>query len=232
MSLGQSSAYKYNPISILGEKLVARGMAVIAAACNDGSDGVWMVCDTGLGDLATSVASFDNAYGIYHSFTYGSSVSYPYSPSASWGKVINLPASATLVPIFEQGGSLSDGCEDTIYNGVDVKGKVVLAIGDLSRCDSVKRGEHAQKAGAAALLVQTTPMGLGKLNGNASFPMASIENKAGDDLIAAWKKSHSTKFTWSKSVSNFLVEGGGGPSYFSSRGLDGELRSKPDIAAP
>ncbi|KAF9915616.1 hypothetical protein BGZ65_000683, partial [Modicella reniformis] len=62
--------------------------------------------------------------------------------------------------------------------------------------------------------------------------MASIENNAGDALVAAWKKTPSTKLTWSKSASNFLVEGGGAPSYFSSYGLDGELRSKPDIAAP
>ncbi|KAF9979453.1 hypothetical protein BGZ65_006548, partial [Modicella reniformis] len=53
MSLGGSSAYRYNPTAVLGDKLVARGMAVIAAAGNDGKDGVWMVTDTGLGDLGT-----------------------------------------------------------------------------------------------------------------------------------------------------------------------------------
>lgn len=62
--------------------------------------------------------------------------------------------------------------------------------------------------------------------------MASIENKAGDDLIAAHKANPKNAFTWSKAASNFLIEGGGAPSDFSSFGLDGELRSKPDIAAP
>ncbi|KAF9979452.1 hypothetical protein BGZ65_006547 [Modicella reniformis] len=195
MSLGGGSSYKLNPTALLSDKLVVRGMALAAAAGNDGSEGAWMVSDTGLGDLASSVASFDNAYGFYRSFTYGGA-SYPYAPSTAWNKAIDLPT--TLVPIFEKDGSLSDGCDDTIYNGIDVKGKVVLTIGDVTRC----------------------------------FPMGSIENKAGDDLIAAWKKTPAGAITWSKDASNFMIEGGGAPSDFSSFGLDGDLRSKPDIAAP
>ncbi|KAF9084359.1 hypothetical protein BGX27_003826 [Mortierella sp. AM989] len=231
MSLGGGSSYKYNPTAILADKLIARGMALAGAAGNDGSEGAWMVSDTGLGELSSSVASFDNQYGNYHSFTYGGA-SHPYAPSSAWNKPISLPAGATLVPIFEKNGALSDGCDPAIYNGVDVKGKVVLTFGDVTRCKSGGRGATALAAGAAGILIQTTPLGIAALGGNPDFPMGSIENKAGDDLIAVWKKTPTAPISWSKDASNFLVEGGGAPSDFSSFGLDGELRSKPDLAAP
>ncbi|KAG0344544.1 hypothetical protein BGZ54_005830, partial [Gamsiella multidivaricata] len=135
MSLGGGSSYKLNPTAVLADKLIARGMALAAAAGNDGSQGAWMVSDTGLGDLASSVASFDNAYGFYNSFTYGGA-SHPYAPSTAWNQIINLPANATLLPVFEKNGALSDGCDPAIYNGLNVKGKVVLVLGDTTRCKS------------------------------------------------------------------------------------------------
>ncbi|KAK3820444.1 MAG: peptidase S8/S53 domain-containing protein [Benniella sp.] len=229
MSLGGGSAYKYNPTAVLSEKLVAHGMAVIAAAGNDGSEGAWMVSDSGLGDLATSVASFDNAYGFYHSFTYGS-VPHPYAPSVNWGKPITNPAQQ-VVPLFGKDGVLLDGCDPNAYKGVDVKGKIVLVLGDFTNCKSGVRATHAKTANASGMLVQST-LGFDSLGGIPDFPMASIENKAGADLIATFKKAPTTTITWSKSASNFLIEGGGAPSDFSSFGLDGELRSKPDIAGP
>ncbi|KAF8923686.1 hypothetical protein BGZ58_002656 [Dissophora ornata] len=231
MSLGGGSSYKYNPTAVLADKLIARGMALAAAAGNDGADGVWMVSDSGLGDLASSVASFDNAYGFYHSLTYGGAV-HPYSPSTAWNQPISLPASATFIPVFEKDGTLSDGCDPAIYTGLNVKGKVVLTLGDTTRCKSGTRGANAKTAGAAGILIQTTPLGIASLGGNPDFPMGSLENKAGDDMIAVYKKTPSAQITWSKSASTFLVEGGGAPSDFSSFGLDGELRSKPDLAAP
>ncbi|ORZ17539.1 peptidase S8/S53 domain-containing protein [Lobosporangium transversale] len=230
MSLGSGSAYKNKPVSILGDKLIAHGMALVAAAGNDGSDGVWMVSDDGLGDLASSIASIDNIYGNYDSVSYGGAA-HPYSPSKHYNKRIDLPASATLVPIFEKDGSLSDGCDPNIYKSTDVKGKVVLVFGDLTRCESA-RGVNAKDAGAAGILVQTTPIGLTALTGNPGFPMGSIENKAGNDMLAAWKKDPKTRLVWSKKPSNFLIENGGAPSVFSSFGLDGDLRSKPDFAGP
>ncbi|KAF9581255.1 hypothetical protein BGW38_001789, partial [Lunasporangiospora selenospora] len=51
MSLGGGSAYKTNPEAVLADRLVAAGMAVVVAAGNDGSDGVWMVSDASLGDV-------------------------------------------------------------------------------------------------------------------------------------------------------------------------------------
>ncbi|KAG0323743.1 hypothetical protein BGZ99_002543 [Dissophora globulifera] len=233
MSLGGGSSYRSSPTAVLGDKLVARGVALSAAAGNDGSQGVWMVSDTGLGDLSYSVASIDNIYGFYNSFTYAGDA-YPYLQSNAWGQPIFLPANATLLPLFESNGKLSDGCDAALYKAVakSIKGKIVLVYGDVTRCRSDARGTLAKKAGAIGMLFQTTPLGLAALLGAPEFPMASIENKAGDSLLAAYKANPRATFTWSHQASNFLVEGGGAPSDFTSHGLDGELRSKPDIAAP
>ncbi|KAG0010888.1 hypothetical protein BGZ81_002495, partial [Podila clonocystis] len=231
MSLGGGAAYKYNPEAALSDKLIARGMALAASAGNDGSAGPWMVGNTGLGDLSTSVASFDNAYGNYRTFTYTGGVASAYAPANNWGKPIELNG-ASLVPLFNKDGTLADGCEAALYTGLDVKGKVVLTLGDFSRCGSAGRGAIAIAAGAGGLLVQTTPYGLANLGGNAGFPMASIEFQGGENLLAAYKKNNAGTLTWSKDPAAVLIEGGGSPSGFSSFGLDGELRSKPDIAGP
>ncbi|KAF9980996.1 hypothetical protein BGZ75_007758 [Mortierella antarctica] len=230
MSLGEDSSYKSNPTAVLADKLIARGMALSAAAGNQGTDGVWMVSDTGLSDLGTSVASFDNTYGFYHSLTYGGAV-HPYAPSEAWNMAIDLPANTTLVPIFEKDGSLSDGCDEDLYDGLDVQGKVVLAFGDQSRCLST-RGSIAKNAGAVAILVQTTPVGIASMGGSYDYPFGTVEHGAGEDMVAAWRKNPKARIAWSKRPSTFTVENGGSPSVFSSFGLDGELRSKPDIAAP
>jgi subtilisin family serine protease len=232
MSLGGGSSYKENPTAILGEKLIAHGMNLGGAAGNDGSEGVWMVSDTGLGETATAVASFDNVYGMYNTVGYAGA-KYPYSPSEAWGTTpIALPATATLVPLFDKAGVLQDGCDAAAYTGLDVKGKVVLLIGDFSRCGSVGRGGIAKTAGASGALVISVPFGLAGLTGVEGMPMASIENRAGEALLAAYKKNAKNAVTWSKAPTNNQVEGGGAPSDFSSFGVDGELRSKPDIGAP
>jgi hypothetical protein len=231
MSLGGGSAYKENPTAILADKLVSFGMNVAGAAGNDGSEGVWMVSDTGLGETSTSVASFDNAYGAFYTVSYAGG-KYPYNFSSAWGKPIDLPASATLVPLFDKAGVLLDGCDAASYKGIDVKGKVILVLGDYTRCGSAARGAIAKDAGVAGVLAATTPFGMTSLAGVAGLPMASVEHRAGEALLAAYKKNPKNTFTWAKAPSSVNVEGGGAPAQMSSYGLDGDLRSKPDIAAP
>src|SRR5689334_5805489 len=138
MSLYGGPAFKNNPMAILGEKLIAHGMSIAGCAGNDGAQGVSMIADTALGDSATSVASFDNAYGSHFTVSYAGG-KYPYNPSVAWGnsRLIDLPATVMLFPLFDKAGVLQDGCEMAAYTGLDVKGKVVLLSGDLTRCGSV-----------------------------------------------------------------------------------------------
>ncbi|KAF9579504.1 hypothetical protein BGW38_004214, partial [Lunasporangiospora selenospora] len=120
----------------------------------------------------------------------------------AYGKAFDL-AGLPVAPVFEKNGQLSDGCDKAIYTGLDVKGKVVLVLGDVTRCKSGGRGAVALEAGAAGMIVQTTPIGIAALGGNPNFPMASVENKAGEDILVEYKKNPKQLVTWSKDASNF-----------------------------
>ncbi|KAF9170789.1 hypothetical protein BGX20_008522 [Mortierella sp. AD010] len=229
MSLGGGSSFKENPTAALAEKLIARGMALAGAAGNDGADGVWMVSDTGLGDHATSVASFDNLFIYLYSFTYGG-VKVPYNWSSGYGKVINLPA-LPIVPLIVN-GTLSDGCDQSTYAGKDVKGKIVFALGDITRCKSGGRSSLASQNGAAGIISQAMGGGMDNLAGIDGFPMASIQKVDGDKMLAAWKANAKNTVTWVGKENRFSIDNAGAPSGFSSFGLDGDLRSKPDVGAP
>ncbi|KAG0315972.1 hypothetical protein BG000_005028, partial [Podila horticola] len=85
------------------------------------------------------------------------------------------------------------------------------------------RGDAALAAGTAGLLVQTTPFGFANIGGTDGLPMATIE-------FAAEDPRHYLRLA--RRGEELKVEGGGAPSSFSSWGLDGELRIKPDIGAP
>ncbi|KAF9423317.1 hypothetical protein BGZ76_003668, partial [Entomortierella beljakovae] len=229
MSLGGGSSYKENPTAVLAEKLIVRGMALAGAAGNAGDSGVWMVSDTGLGDHATSVASFDNLFLYYDTLSYGGGT-FPYTFSDGYGHRIGLDA-LPIVPLLSN-GSLSDGCDQSTYDGQDVKGKIVLALGDITRCKSGGRGALASANNAAAMIIQSTYDVIDAIAGIPDFPMASISQVDGNTIIASWKANAKNTVTWSKTQTLYPGPNGGAPSDFSSFGLDGDLRSKPDIGAP
>ncbi|KAF9389591.1 hypothetical protein CPC16_005710 [Podila verticillata] len=165
MSLGGGYDHKTNSIAALADRLAAHGMAVVAAAGNDGNDGVGMVSDAGLGDLSTSY------------FKYADKV-HPYLPFARWNKAVNLPSSA-IFPLLEADGSLKDGC-DASYPTV-VRGKIALVLGDFNSCSWCRW-----------MLIQSLPYGFVGLTGTA-FPMVSIsEVRIKPDISAPGGNVYST----------------------------------------
>ncbi|KAG0276750.1 hypothetical protein BGZ95_007096 [Linnemannia exigua] len=231
MSLGGGSAYRDGPEAKLAETLTANGMVVIAAAGNEGSDGAWMVSDLGLGDSTTSVASFDGAFATFNYFTYAG-VNYPYLSSIIFSA--NVGANTGIIPILSTvDGSLSSGCNPAFYSTLDLKGKYVLVKHSPGECDSKVRQASFQAAGAVGFLVQHLPGDFVGFISTAAFPIVGVDYEAGLKLIAAWKANPAGAFAWSGPLtSEFPNPDGVAPSAFSSYGLDGELRSKPDYGAP
>lgn len=231
MSLGGGSAYRDGPEAKLAETLTANGMIVISAAGNEGSDGIWMVSDLGLGDSTTSVASFDGPTATYNYFTYAG-VNYPYLSSLVFGpgNVINngiIPILSTL------DGSLSSGCDPAFYAGIDLKGRYALVKYSPGECDSKIRQASFQAAGAIGFLVQEPQGKFAGFVATPTYPIAAVDYASGLALIAAWKANPAGVFVWGGAASmEFPNPNGEGPSRFSSYGLDGELRSKPDVGAP
>ncbi|KAF9087725.1 hypothetical protein BGX29_000698 [Mortierella sp. GBA35] len=231
MSLGGGSSYRDGPEAKLAEALTANGMVVIAAAGNEGTDGAWMVSDLGLGDSTTSVASFDGEHAIFNYFTYGG-VNYPYLSTMVFAPGIG--ANTGIVPILSTlDGSLSSGCNAAFYSGLDLRGKYALLKYSPGECVSANRQAAFQAAGAVGFLVQAHQGNFGGFVSTAAFPIAAVDYEGALRLIAAWKANPAATFVWSGAVkAQFPNPDGGRPSGFSSYGLDGELRSKPDIAAP
>ncbi|KAK3826186.1 MAG: peptidase S8/S53 domain-containing protein [Linnemannia gamsii] len=230
MSLGGGSAYRDGPEAKLAETLTASGMIVIAAAGNEGSDGAWMVSDLGLGDSTTSVASFDGAFGTYNYFTYAG-VNYPYLSSLIFSA--NIGANTGIVPVLSTvDGSLSSGCNPAFYSTLDLKGKYALVKYSPGECDSKIRQASFQAAGAVGFLVQAPQGEFIGFVATAEYPIAGVDYEGGLKLIAAWKANPAGAFAWSGLTSEFPNPDGGAPSAFSSYGMDGELRSKPDYGAP
>ncbi|KAK3811222.1 MAG: peptidase S8/S53 domain-containing protein [Benniella sp.] len=232
LSLETGPNYRSNPIANVAEKLTAeKNVVVVAAAGNEGSNGVWSVADGGLGALSTSVASFDNIASDFNYFTY-SGKDYPYRHSRKWGKPLDLPPSATLVPVLKGDGFLSNACTAEDYTGYNVTGKVVLIDGDVNVCGLEARGTAAQNAGAVGAIHRNVPYGLDTFYGIDGFQMAAIEVHSAAKLIDDCQKGPANIIQWSSTKKSFMVEGGGSPSDFSNWGLDGDLHIKPDIAAP
>ncbi|KAK3811223.1 MAG: peptidase S8/S53 domain-containing protein [Benniella sp.] len=232
LSLESGPAYRSNPIANLAEKLTAeKNVVVVGIAGNEGYNGVWSVANSGLGAFSTSVASFDNIESDFNYFTY-SEKEYPYRPSSKWGKPLDLPPSATLIPVLKSDGSLSNACTAGDYDGYNVTGKVVLTDGDVNVCGISERGTVAKNVGALGMLHRSVPFGLDLFYGIDGLQMAALEGHAAAKLIADYQKGPTNPIQWSPTKKRFVVEGNGSPSDFSNWGLDGDLHIKPEISAP
>ncbi|KAG0311342.1 hypothetical protein BGZ99_010240, partial [Dissophora globulifera] len=227
MSFGSGSSFQTNPISVLGETLSANGMMVVAQAGDDGEDGVWSVSDTGLGESASSVASVENNYRLYQTITYGE-VNRPFF---SFVPITLDPA--TIYPFVNGDGELLTACGHTAFDGIDVVGKVVLILGTTDDCSLNVRAAAAKGNGAVGLLIQTASLSFSNEPGLAGFSVGAIDFQTSQEIVATFlNEDPQTLASFSAGVYSFPVEGGGLPSAFSSYGPDGELRSKPDLAAP
>lgn len=196
MSIGDGSGYRTNPIAVLAESLIAKGVSVVVSAGNDGDD----VCSS-----PRLVWPPLTTYREYDSLSYGGA-EYPYTFSEDWGKFLNVTGPVTLVLLLKSDGSLSDGCTADSYSSQDVKGKMVLVIGDTKVCESDVRGAAAKAAGAAGILVQTTPYGMSTTKGIPEFPLASIEGRTGRALLAAYKTNPANTIEWSAVKKAFHIE--------------------------
>ncbi|KAF9345358.1 hypothetical protein BGX26_003242 [Mortierella sp. AD094] len=217
-----------DPIAVLGDKLIALGMAVTASAGDQGGQSYGSVNDASLGTLSTSVGSFDNEFEFNYSFNY-SGANYPYIPSTGWNRPFNFPG-AILSPKFNLNNppTFDDGCSTIDLNASNSKGKIVLVSNVLIYCDLNQRITNAINAGALGILIQSASPGFQTLDGYGGFPVATVGTQAAVDLVAAWNTNNSAVINWSKAT---IVKGAGAPSDFSSYGLDYGI-VKPDIGAP
>ncbi len=219
MSLGAAFQWPQYPTAVASDRLVQRGMVVVASIGNSGAAGIYSAGAPGVGKDVIGVASFDNSHVFLPYFEVEDRqigyITMAFSPEP--------PESGAYV--IEDIGLGCDPLE------VDLSGKVALAARGV--CAFSVKADNATIAGAEAVLVANNAPGVfsGTL-GEAIpgiAPTVGISQADGDFI-----RSHAepVKLTWTDDEESFVSPTGGLISGFSSYGLAPDLSFKPDIGAP
>jgi len=224
MSIGSGYQWPNYPTAKAADRLVNKGMVVVASIGNNGANGLYSAGAPGVGEKVIGVASFDNVMITRRVFTV--------SPDATSVGYTNA-AGAPLAPTE---GSVEVALADLLGNpvvGDSFEGKAAL----------VSRGVHpfytkatnAQAAGASAVVLYNNMAGLisPTVAGDppVTIPVVAIAQADGL-LIAERLDAGVVTLTWTDEVQSIPNPTAGRTSSFSSYGLAPDLSLKPDIGAP
>jgi subtilisin family serine protease len=230
MSIGDAfNNWAGSPTAAASDRLVKKGVVVVASIGNSGANGLYSAGAPGVGHDVIGVASFDNSHVALNTFTIS-----PDNKSIGYGN-------AAAAPLAPTSGSLP------MAAAADVIGCAPLAAGSMTgkavlirrgTCTFAAKAVNAQAAGAAAVvLYNNCPPNCGRFSPTVAGPVAitipvvAISDTEGT-LIAGRLATSPVTLTWSNQTGTFPNPTGGLISSFSSYGLDAELNLKPDIGAP
>jgi minor extracellular serine protease Vpr len=228
MSIGEAFTWPQSPTARASDRLVKKGMVVVASIGNSGADGLYSAGAPGLGEKVIGVASFENISMVVSkaNLSDGSTAGYgvmTYSPDPA-GQTFEVVAVPNL------------GAADSDYAGIDVTGKVAL----ISRGSSTfgDKTARAAKFGAAAAIVYNNAAGffsgtLGTAD-NAGHPWiyAASMSKADGLRLRGLAAAGPVSITFTTETVRTGNPNGGLLSSFSSYGLAPDLTLKPDLGAP
>lgn len=222
MSIGSAFQWPQYPTAQASDRLVNKGMVVVASIGNSGANGLYSAGSPGLGKKVIGVAAFDNTHNTAPVFEVnGTDIGY--------------------FPMSFSGPVPTSGSEEIVYIGqacnvdpllADPAGKVALAV--RGACSFNEKATNAINAGATAVVIYNNSPGnfsgtLGSQIGDGSVPVISIA-QADSWFIQA--QTAPVFMTWTDRLVSFPSPNGGLISSFSSYGLAPDLSLKPDIGAP
>jgi subtilisin family serine protease len=219
MSIGSAFQWPQYPTARAADRLVAKGMVVVASIGNSGANGLYSAGAPGLGKNVIGVASFDNTNVFLPYFTVnGQDIGYvtmTFSPE---------PPTSGSYEIMDVGLA----CDPL---AMDVTGKVALAA--RGTCSFAIKATNAINAGAVAVLISNNATGV--FNGTLGAPLDGVTPVVGisladGDFIRA--QAAPVMMDWTDQSASFPSPTGGLISSFSSYGLAPDLSVKPDIGAP
>jgi subtilisin family serine protease len=219
MSIGSSYQWPQYPTAQASDRLVNKGMVVVASIGNSGATGTYSAGAPGVGEKVIGVASFDNTHTFQPYFLVGD------TKIAYNGMAFALPAptSGTEEMVF-----VGQGCTADLPYLADPAGKVAL----ISRgaCSFNEKATNALAAGATAAVVHNNQPG--NFNGTLGSPVAiaTVSISLEDGLFI--RGLEPVDMTWTDQLDSFPSPTGGLISSFSSYGLAPDLSFKPDIGAP
>ena len=227
LSLGYANAWTENSDVIYPvlQKILARGIHVVAAAGNDGEKSIYSIGNPAISSNAYAVASIENEYKTVTDLK-ASGISHPilYSGSENSRDFID----GELVFATEDQDDTSAACDpDQILP--TVKGKIAMI--PRGNCGYIPKAKNAAAAGAIGVVFIDSTNTLGPLSvKDAPIPCIMVSLKDGQALLSALK-SRVVKISMNKMGHPYPVTNGGLTSKTTSVGPTAELDFKPDIAA-
>ena len=240
-SLGAARQWPQYPTAQAADRLVRKGVVMVASIGNNGPggsspDALFAAGAPGVGSKVIGVASFDNAQRSFvvggTPYGFNQATGSPLAPSTgslplgkTWAGAAPNPATSTTA------APTADGC--TALPAGSLAGQAVLVR--RGTCSFYQKAFNAQQAGAAAVILYNNQPGA--VNPTVAgtpaitIPVVAITAAQGvalHNLIAAGP----TTLNWSADYVGFPFGTGGLISGFSSFGLAADLSFKPNIGAP
>jgi subtilisin family serine protease len=228
MSIGSAfMTWPQYPTAAGADRLVNKGMVVVASIGNSGADGVYSAGAPGVGRKVIGVASLDNSQLLIRSFTIS-----PDNRAIGFlagGGSAPIPTSGTF-PLARTGTktTVDDACVPLPAGSLSGK----IALIRRGTCNFVVKEQNAYDAGAVAVVLYNN-QNTGLLTPAAipQLPVVFIDRTNGeliDDRLAAGP----VDLTWTEDLVQTPNPTAGLASSFTSYGLTAELDVKPDVAAP
>lgn len=230
MSLGAARQWPQYPTAKAADKLVSKGVVVVASIGNNGPggsspDALFAAGAPGVGDKVIGVASYDNAQ---LSFKVGNT---PFGYTAATGSP-TAPTSGSL-PLAKTGTTTTtdDACVAPAADSL--AGKAVLIR--RGTCSFYQKAYNAQLGGAAAVILYNNAAGAlsPTVAGTpaVTIPVVAVTAEQGAALDAAITAGNAS-LAWTGSYVSWPYGTGGLISGFSSYGLAADLSFKPNVGAP
>jgi minor extracellular serine protease Vpr len=232
MSIGDAfNNWPGTPTAAASDRLVKKGMVVVASIGNSGTNGIYAAGAPGVGEDVIGVASFDNSHVELRTFvvTPGN----PNPMSIGFTSAAAAPAAPTSgsLPFVKPSGNIN-GCAAADFAGFPAGSAVLIQRGT---CTFHVKASNAQAAGAAAVVLYNNVPGAFSptVAGTPAItiPVVAVDNVQGDAINQAINAAAQT-LSWTNNTGVFLNPTGGLISSFSSYGLAADLSLKPDIGAP
>jgi minor extracellular serine protease Vpr len=230
MSIGASFQWPGYPTAKAADRLVNKGMTVVASIGNSGGSGIYAAGAPGVGDKVIGVASFDNSHMQLRVFTItpdGSEIGYTNATGAP-------PAPLAGNALLARTGSASsndDACAELPAGSLANR----IALIRRGGCTFHEKASNAQAAGATGVVLYNNIAG--RINPTVAgepaitIPVVAISDSEGL-LIDSRLQAGEVELGWTDRSAAFPSPTGGLISGFSSFGLTYELGVKPDIGGP
>lgn len=230
MSFGADFAWPQHPFAQGADRLVRRGIPVIASIGNEGQSGLYSGGAPGVATQAIGVASFDNTHIRLGTFTIT-----PDGQKIGYSPAVGAPAPPTSgsFPMARTGTPTTpdDAC-DPLPAG-SLTGQVALIRRGI--CSFHTKARNAELAGAAGVVMYNNTAGRfgASLSGTpaVTIPVVTVSDSEGI-LIDSRLADGPVTMTWTADVDDFPNATGNQISSFSSYGPGPDLALKPDLGAP